>query len=79
MVAEIGQNFGLEKAQIAQAALLGQMTTGFPVTPLTPSPFLLVGLLRLDLGTHQRYSIGYLFATTIVMTVVAVLIGVFPL
>jgi len=79
VVAEIGQNFGLEKAQIAQAALLGQMTTGFPVTPLTPSPFLLVGLLRLDLGTHQRYSIGYLFATTIVMTVVAVLIGVFPL
>lgn len=79
VVAEVGQNFGLEKAQIAQAALLGQMTTGFPVTPLTPSPFLLVGLLRLDLGTHQRYSIGYLFAVTIVMTIVAVLIGVFPL
>lgn len=78
ILAEIGENFGLEKAQIAQAALLGQMTTGFPVSPLTPAPFLLVGLLALDLGAHQRFSFGLLFATTLVMTAVALVVGVFP-
>lgn len=78
VLAGIGENFGLEKAQIAQAALLGQMTTGFPVSPLTPAPFLLVGLLKLDLGSHQRFSFVYLFATTLVMTAVAVIAGVFP-
>lgn len=79
IIAEIGENFGIEKAQVAQAALLGQMTTGFPVTPLTPSPFLLVGLLSLDLGSHQRFAFGYLFATTLVMTLVATAIGVIPI
>ena len=65
-------------AQVAQAALLGQMTTGFPVSPLTPATFLIVGLARIELGDHQRFSIPFLFGASVVMTLASVAFGVFP-
>ena len=34
VIAEVGGQLGVPKVQLAQAALLGQMTTGFPVSPL---------------------------------------------
>ncbi len=46
VVAEVGQQLGVPPLQVAQAALMGQMTTGFPVSPLTPATFLIVGLAR---------------------------------
>jgi CitMHS family citrate-Mg2+:H+ or citrate-Ca2+:H+ symporter len=58
--------------EVARAALLGQMTTGFPVSPLTPATFLLVGLAGVDLGDHQRRTIPYAFFVTLIMTVAAV-------
>jgi CitMHS family citrate-Mg2+:H+ or citrate-Ca2+:H+ symporter len=54
---------------------MGQMTTGFPVSPLTPTTFLLIGLAGVDLADHQRFTIPWLFAASMVMTVVAVLLG----
>ena len=65
--------------QLGQAALLGQMTAGFPVSPLTPATFLIVGLTGVDLGTHQRFTAPWLFLASVVMTLAAVLFGVFPL
>jgi CitMHS family citrate-Mg2+:H+ or citrate-Ca2+:H+ symporter len=53
------------------------MTTGFPVSPLTPATFLLLGLAGVDLGDHQRRTIPYAFGVTLVMTIVAVLTGAF--
>lgn len=64
---------------VGRAAIIGQMTTGFPVSPLTGSTFLLIGLTGVDLGEHQKKTIPYAFLTTIVMLVVAVIIGVIPL
>jgi CitMHS family citrate-Mg2+:H+ or citrate-Ca2+:H+ symporter len=63
---------GGSSVEVGRAALLGQMTTGFPVSPLTPSTFLLVGLAGVDLADHQRRTIGYAFAVTMIMTVAAV-------
>ena len=62
-------------AEVGRAALLGQMTTGFPVSPLTPATFLLVGLADVDLADHQRRAIPYLLAISIVMTATAFLTG----
>ena len=51
------------------------MTTGFPVSPLTPATFLLVGLANVDLADHQRRTIPYAFAITLVMTLAALAVG----
>jgi CitMHS family citrate-Mg2+:H+ or citrate-Ca2+:H+ symporter len=79
VIAEVAGTFGVPAAQIGQAALLGQMTTGFPVSPLTPSTFLLIGLSGLDLAEHQRFSIPWLLGASLVMTLAAVMLGVFGL
>lgn len=79
VIAEVGKTVGVQPLHIGQAALLGQMTTGFPVSPLTPATFLVVGLAGIELGDHQRYTAPYLFAASVVMTFACLLFGVFPL
>jgi CitMHS family citrate-Mg2+:H+ or citrate-Ca2+:H+ symporter len=79
VVAEVSKMLGVEPVQVAQAALLGQMTTGFPVSPLTPATFLVAGLAGIDLADHQKYTFKYLFAASIVMTISCIVLGIFPL
>lgn len=79
VVAEVSHMLGVQPIQVAQAALLGQMTTGFPISPLTPATFLVAGLAGIDLADHQKYTFKYLFGASIVMTIACVLLGVFPL
>lgn len=79
VLAEVAHQFGLPPVQVAQAALLGQMTTGFPVSPLTPATFLVAGLSGVELAAHQRFAIPWLFAASLVMTLAALALGVFAL
>jgi CitMHS family citrate-Mg2+:H+ or citrate-Ca2+:H+ symporter len=75
VLAETSSAFGGSAAEVGRAAILGQMTTGFPLSPLTASTFILVGMAGVDLGDHQRFIFGWAFGTTLVMSVVAVATG----
>lgn len=79
VVAEVAKASGVPALQVGQAAIIGQMTTGFPISPLTPSTFLLLGLTNVDLGDHQKFTFIYAFLTTVVMAAVSILIGLYPL
>ncbi len=79
VVSEVAHQLGVPPVQTAQAALLGQMTTGFPVSPLTPATFLVCGLTGIDLADHQKFTFPFLFAASVVMTLACVVLGVFPL
>lgn len=70
---------GIAPVTVAHAALLGLHTTGFPVSPLTPATYLVVGLSGISLAQHQRYSIPFLFAASLLMTLAAVVLGIIPL
>ncbi len=78
VLAAAGQGFGIPPSSVAEAALLGQMTTGFPISPLTPATFLVTGLSEIELSAHQRFAGPYLFAASVVMTIAAVLLHILP-
>ncbi len=75
VLSQTAEGFGIVAADVGRAAILGQMTVGFPVSPLTASTFLLVGLSGVDLGEHQKKTIPLAFLVSIVMLVVALITG----
>jgi CitMHS family citrate-Mg2+:H+ or citrate-Ca2+:H+ symporter len=78
IVSQTASAFGIEPYIIARAAILGQMTVGFPLSPLTASTFILIGLCKVELGDHQRFIFWWSFSVTLVMTIVSLIIGVLP-
>jgi CitMHS family citrate-Mg2+:H+ or citrate-Ca2+:H+ symporter len=69
--AESASAMGEDPLAIGRAAILGQMTTGFPLSPLTASTFILIGLSQVTLRDHQKHMFPWAFGTTLVMTLVA--------
>lgn len=75
ILSQTATQFHLDSLEIGRAALLGQMTVGFPISPLTASTFLLIGLTEVDLGEHQKFTFKWAWGTTLVMTIMALLTG----
>lgn len=75
VLSEAAQHYHIDHLEIGRAALLGQMTVGFPLSPLTASTFLLIGLCDVELGEHQRFVFPWAYGTTLVMTLLAILSG----
>jgi CitMHS family citrate-Mg2+:H+ or citrate-Ca2+:H+ symporter len=68
-------HFGRDAIEVGRAAVLGQMTVGFPLSPLTASTFVLVGLTEVELSDHQKFTFKWAFGTTVIMTLIALLTG----
>lgn len=79
VLSQAAAKFGVQPVQMAQGALLGLHTTGFPVSPLTPAPFLLVGLAGIEFREHQKFTFPFLLGASAVMTAVAIILQIFPL
>jgi citrate-Mg2+:H+ or citrate-Ca2+:H+ symporter, CitMHS family len=73
--AETAAAHGQDLLTIGRGAILGQMTTGFPLSPLTASTFILIGLCGVSLRDHQRFAFKWAFGTTLVMSLVDFLTG----
>ncbi|WP_301860281.1 CitMHS family transporter [uncultured Megasphaera sp.] len=79
VLATAASDVGLAGVDLGRAAICGQMTLGFPVSPLTPATFLLVGLAGVDFGEHQKHTFLWAWLVSLVILAAAVVIGIIPL
>lgn len=78
VVMGVGAEFGVDGTDIAMASILGQETVGFPISPMTGSFYLLVGLANVSIGRHIKHAFFWLWLVSVVMVLAAVLMGVIP-
>jgi citrate-Mg2+:H+ or citrate-Ca2+:H+ symporter, CitMHS family len=76
LLSSTAEHFGASGLEVGQAAIMGQMTTGFPISPLTGSTFLLIGLAGVELGDHQKKTIPLAFLVTLVILLVSILMSI---
>jgi CitMHS family citrate-Mg2+:H+ or citrate-Ca2+:H+ symporter len=77
VVADLHARLGGSPVAVAQAALVGQMTAGFPVSPLTPATFLVSGLAGVELSAHQKFTFPLLYIASLLMAGTCVAVGLF--
>jgi CitMHS family citrate-Mg2+:H+ or citrate-Ca2+:H+ symporter len=70
-----GEALGVSSLAMGRAAIMGQMTTGFPASPLTGATWLLIGLAGIELGDLQKALIPRAFITTLIMVFAALILG----
>jgi CitMHS family citrate-Mg2+:H+ or citrate-Ca2+:H+ symporter len=68
--------YGISAAEMARASVVGQPV--HLLSPLVPSTYLLVGLVGVELGDHQRFTIKWSVLTSIVLLVVGLATAVIP-
>lgn len=77
ILAKSAMQYGVSPIEIARASLVGQQV--HLLSPLVPSTYLLVGLVGIELGEHQRFTLKWALGSCVVFLVTCLLLGVFPL
>ncbi|MCF8886783.1 MULTISPECIES: CitMHS family transporter [Priestia] len=75
--AETAASYGIDPMEIARASVLGQPV--HLLSPLVASTFLLVGMVGVDLGEHQRFAFKWAVLTSLVLIVLAIVTGALTL
>lgn len=79
VLAETSSQFGFTEVEMVRAAIVGQMTVGFPISPLTGATFLLIGLAEVELGDHIKFTFPWMWFTSLVILVIAIITQAIPL
>ena len=76
ILSQAASAYGITAAEIARASLVGQPV--HLLSPLVPSTYLLVGLAKVEFGDHQKFTLKWTVATSMIMLLVNILLGVIP-
>lgn len=76
ILAKAGEAYGITAAEIGRASIIGQPV--HLLSPLVPSTYLLVGLVGVEFGDHQRFTFKWCLLTSLVMLAVGLLTAVIP-
>lgn len=77
ILAQTGEAFGISPMEMARASLVGQQV--HLLSPLAPSTYLLVSMVGIELGEHQRYTARWAMGAAAVMLIASLAFGLFPL
>ncbi|WP_275556587.1 CitMHS family transporter [Mixta sp. Marseille-Q2659] len=77
VIAQTAAGYGISAEEIARASVIGQPF--HLLSPLVPSVYLLVGLAKVDIGDHQRFSMKWGIVVSMALMVGGILFGAFPL
>ena len=76
VLAEAAGHYGITPVEIARASLVGQPV--HLLSPLVPSTYLLVGLARVELGDHQRFTLRWATMVSLALLIGALVTAIFP-
>ena len=75
VVEQIAAGFGVSPLSTVYAMVIGNIVGTF-VSPLAPAVWLALGLSGLEMGKHIKYTFFWLWGLSIVLVIVAVILGV---
>ncbi len=76
ILAKAGEAYGITAAEMGRAAIIGQPV--HLLSPLVPSTYLLVGLVGIEFGDHQRFTLKWCLLTSLVMLAAGIATAVIP-
>ena len=77
VIAKVAAEYGFTAAEIARASLVGQPV--HLLSPLVASTYLLLGLVKIEFGEHQRFTLLWATLVCLVIMTGAIVTGAFPL
>jgi CitMHS family citrate-Mg2+:H+ or citrate-Ca2+:H+ symporter len=78
VVIGVCKNFDVTPEHVAQILIIAE-NIGIMVSPMTPSLYIGLALVNLDLGDHIRYALPWIWGFSIISILVSLAIGIVPL
>lgn len=74
LLMEIGAEHGVSATSVAYAAGVGATIAGY-ISPLIAATYLAVGLARVDIASHIRFSVIWIWSLSIILLIACILLG----